>query len=76
MVTEAIEKTFDWASDIGMILSVKKSLALRVGSGVVGHSYEGPDGDKIEWEDTVKDLGIYMNSDGTLRPTVEATRRN
>ena len=24
-------------------------MALRVGSGLVGHSYEGPVGDKIEW---------------------------
>ena len=66
---------YQWARDHGMIFSFSKTLCVRVGRvGMSEDKYKGDNGEEIEFEEEIRDLGIYFSHQGDYRPTVERVR--
>ena len=59
-----------------MIFSFNKTSCVRVGRvGLSEVKYRGDKNEEIEFEEEVRDLGIWFSESGTYRPTVERVRK-
>ena len=56
-------------------MSKGKTKCLSIGRETIILQYKGAQGDTLEWEDSLKDLGVMVASDGTMTPTVEEVIR-
>ena len=54
-----------------MKFSAGKTKCLKIGKEIIIGQYRGAEGEELEWEDNLKDLGVLVGSDGTMTPTVE-----
>ena len=58
-----------------MKFSTGKTKCLSIGRETFIWNYKGAEGETLEWEDSLKDLGVMVSSDGTMIPTVEEVIR-
>ena len=72
---ETLEVVFKWAESHGMKFSTGKTKCLSIGRETIIGNYKGAEGETLEWEDSLKDLGVMVSSDGTMIPTVEEVIR-
>ena len=72
---ETLEVVFKWAESHGMKFSKGKTKCLSIGRETIIGNYKGAEGETLEWEDSLKDLGVMVSSDGTMTPTVEEVIR-
>ena len=66
-----MEVVYRWAETHGMKFSAGKTKCLKIGKEIIIGHYRGAEGEELEWEDNLKDLGVLVGSDGTMTPTVE-----
>ena len=53
-----------------MKFSTGKTKCIKIGREIIIGNYRGAEGEELEWEESLKDLGVLVGSDGTMTPTV------
>ena len=75
IMQEVMELVYRWADENGMIFSSGKTKCIKIGrEGVIGQ-YTGADGEELEWEESLRDLGVIIGNDGTMAPNIEEVIR-
>ena len=69
-VQEVLERVYQWAESSSMMFSKGKTKCLQIGREEMLGNYRGAQGEALEWEVTLKDLGVWVSSDGSMRETV------
>ena len=71
-----LQTIYSWASHVNMHFNSDKFECLRLwpqSSNTPEYDYLGPDGEKIEVKESLKDLGVQLSSDLTFKLQVEKT---
>ena len=70
-----MEVVYKWADENGMMFSKGKTKCIRIGKEEIIGQYTGAEGEVLEWEESLRDLGVIVGSDGTMAPNVDEVIR-
>ena len=65
---ETLNKLYRWVDENGMEINSGKTYCMRIGNlKTEGNNYTAPDGSKIKFVDSIKDLGITIDKNGGFK---------